>query len=102
MLAFFIDMNYTTYIIYSSKIDKYYIGYTSDFEERSKFHNDASRNRIWTKRGIPWEVFLTIEGLEKSTARKLELHLKKMKSRTYINEIKQNPKKLEALLRSIS
>ena len=102
MPAFFVYMKHTTYILYSPAIDRYYIGYTSSFSDRLSFHNDGARNKIWTKRGIPWEVYLTVEGLEKSMARKLELHLKKMKSRNYLKELKQNPKKLEELLLKLS
>ncbi|GHE56088.1 GIY-YIG nuclease family protein [Roseivirga thermotolerans] len=102
MPAFFVYIKHTTYILYSPGIDRYDIGYTSSFSDRLSFHNDGARNKIWTKRGIPWEVYLTVEGLEKSTARKLELHLKKMKSRNYLKELKQNPKKLEELLLKLS
>ena len=91
-------MNYTTYVLYSPSIDRFYIGYSSNFTERLKFHNDLDKNRISTKRGIPWEVFLTMDGLEKSVSRKLELHLKRMKSKKYLKDLKANPQLVKNLL----
>ena len=45
-------MKYFVYIIYSNLLDKYYIGYTSDLNQRILRHNDGwSRS---TKAGIPW------------------------------------------------
>ena len=42
---------HTTYILHSVKIDTYYIGSTSNIEDRLKRHN-SGRN-TYTKRGIP-------------------------------------------------
>ena len=91
-------MNYTTYILYSKTIDRFYIGYSSNFPERLQYHNNPEKYRIWTKRGIPWEVFLTIDELEKSVSRKLELHLKRMESKKYIKHLKANPQLVKDLL----
>jgi putative endonuclease len=42
------------YILYSSKIDKFYIGHTSDLSLRLSRHNAGWGK--YTKRGIPWEI----------------------------------------------
>ncbi|PIQ46991.1 MAG: excinuclease ABC subunit C [Cytophagales bacterium CG12_big_fil_rev_8_21_14_0_65_40_12] len=88
---------FTVYILYSPTIDKFYIGYTSNIEQRLHFHNDSDKNKIWTKRGQPWEVFFTIQGLHKSQALKIEKYIKRMKSKKHIQELPNNPKSVEEL-----
>jgi putative endonuclease len=88
---------FIVYILYSPSIDKFYIGYTSNIEQRLHFHNDTTKNKIWTKRGQPWEEFFTIQGLQKSQALKIEKHIKRMKSKKYIQDLPNNPKSLEEL-----
>ncbi|MEP1260725.1 GIY-YIG nuclease family protein [Algoriphagus sp.] len=83
-------MDFSVYILHSQSIDKFYIGYTSDFSQRLKFHN-SDQNKIWTKKGQPWAVHILLEGLEKSQAMKIEKHLKNMKSRKYLIDLKLNP-----------
>jgi len=95
-------MSHTTYILYSKKIDKFYIGYSSDFSERLKYHNNPQKNRIWTKRGIPWETFLVINDLDSSMARKIEHYLKSMKSRKFLIELKNDPQKIKALIKRLN
>jgi len=82
-------MNYCVYILYSEKINKFYIGSSSNIESRFEFHN-SSLNRIWTKRGQPWKLKRTIDCKDNSEALKLELKIKRMKSRKYIEEIVKN------------
>ena len=36
-------MNFTVYILFSESKNRYYIGYTSDIEERLKRHNQKSK-----------------------------------------------------------
>ncbi len=45
---------YTVYVLYSDRIDRYYIGYTNDLERRLSEHN--RRKGKFTDRGIPWEL----------------------------------------------
>ncbi len=76
---------YYTYIIHSSSIDKYYIGYTSDLQTRIARHNSG-----WGKfssRGIPWKLVYREEFYTKSEAMKREIEIKKKKSRKYIEEL---------------
>ena len=58
-------MSYFVYILYSEKIDKYYVGKTENPKVRLEFHI-SDLNRIWTKRGQPWEIVKLIE-FENST-----------------------------------
>lgn len=89
--------SFKVYIIFSSSLGKYYVGYTSNFEQRLAFHNDIERNNIWTKRGQPWEMSLLIGNLKKSQALKIEKHIKKMKSKTYIKQLIEDQSLVEEL-----
>ena len=70
------------YIIYSSKRDRYYVGYTSEIENRVAKHNSGSTTS--TKSGIPWELVYREQFNSKKEAIKREKEIKKMKSRIYI------------------
>ena len=45
-------MPYDLYILYSQKIDRYYIGISSNAEKRLFSHNNFPKG--WTAKGIPW------------------------------------------------
>ncbi len=70
------------YIIYSKKIDRYYVGYTDDLEWRLERHNSGWGK--YTKRGIPWELVYDEKHKTKSEAIKREREIKRKKSRKYI------------------
>ena len=73
------------YILFSEKINKYYIGSTTDIERRLHDHNRGKEK--FTKTGVPWILVYT-EALETLTlARKRELQIKKQKSRKYIEQL---------------
>ena len=76
---------YFTYIIYSIRIDQYYIGQTMNLENRLIRHNNKGSKS--TKKSNDWvvkyvEVFNTRE-----LAIKREAEIKKMKSRKYIEQL---------------
>jgi putative endonuclease len=75
-------MNYFLYILYSSSLDKYYIGTTNNIERRIYEHN-LGRGK-YTSKGIPWEIKFTRFFNSKDDAVKEERRLKKCKSRKYI------------------
>jgi putative endonuclease len=77
---------YYVYILYSQKIDKYYIGYSEDPGKRLEFHNSIF-NKIWSKRGQPWEIKLTLEFKSKTEALRAEKLIKRKKSRAYIDAV---------------
>ena len=78
------------YILYSKGLDRYYVGQTSNVENRLSFHNHPDRNRIWTKRGIPWELKICITFPSRSEAISAEIFIKKQKSRKTILDIIEN------------
>ena len=57
---------YHCYILYSEKLDKYYIGSTFNVQERLRRHN--SSNRGFTSAGKPWELKYAEEFKNKSLA----------------------------------
>lgn len=82
-------MAHFVYILYSPTNNKYYIGETPNVIERLSIHNNYLLNTNSTKSGIPWEIYHVIEVSDRSAARKIELHIKKMKSKTYLYNLKK-------------
>ncbi|WP_299901653.1 GIY-YIG nuclease family protein [uncultured Aquimarina sp.] len=76
---------YTVYILFSSSNDKYYVGHTSNLEDRVKRHNQGRSKS--TKTGIPWKVVYTENYQSKSEAYQREVKIKKQKSRKYIEQL---------------
>jgi putative endonuclease len=70
------------YIIYSVKLNKYYVGACIDLERRLNEH-DIGHSKF-TSLGIPWELKYKEEYQTLTAAKKRELVIKKMKSRKYI------------------
>ena len=69
-----------SYILYSEKLDKYYIGSTSSLQGRLQRHNTS--NKGFTSTGKPW-VLKYFEVFEsKHDAIKREFQLKSWKDRT--------------------
>jgi putative endonuclease len=50
---------YTVYILFSSSINKYYIGQTQNLENRIQEHNSGETKSI--ANGIPWKIVFTAE-----------------------------------------
>ena len=73
------------YIIYSKKIDRYYVGYTDDLEWRLERHNSGWGK--YTRRGVPWKLKYTESFERKTEAIKREQEIKKKKSRNYIEKL---------------
>ena len=90
MAASFV-MAYFVYILYSSKLDKFYVGQTENVTNRVDFHNDLVRNNIWTKRGIPWELKVSFNCGSRADAMQLEKKIKNMKSRKLVEFLVGNP-----------
>ena len=53
-------MNPVVYIIYSEKLDKFYIGKSENFAQRLMIHN-LDENEKWSKVGKPWTEYLIVE-----------------------------------------
>jgi len=85
------------YILHSPSFDKYYIGYTDDFNQRLVAHNSTERN-TYTKKYRPWEIAAVFEcGTERGGAMKIEKFIKKQKSRFLLQKM-INGDKLDGIL----
>jgi putative endonuclease len=70
---------YSVYIIYSQKIDKYYIGFSSNVQERLLKHNRNSKG--FSNIGKPWILVYEETFDNKKNAMSRESQLKKWKNR---------------------
>ena len=78
-------MLFTVYILYSSKHNKIYIGYTSNLIQRFYSHNHLGKDG-YTSKFRPWVVIYTEHVEEKSEAMKREKQLKSANGRSWIWE----------------
>ena len=79
------SMSHFVYILYSASKDRYYVGSTSDVENRLTRHNSGATPS--TKAGRPWEVLYMEEHRSKKDALKRENQIKRMKSRVYLEQL---------------
>lgn len=77
---------YYLYILYSTKINKYYVGYSSNPVRRLGEHNSLE-NKNWTQRGQPWELKVSISHDTEGDAKKAEKKVKNLKSRKVIEQV---------------
>ena len=75
-------MKFYFYILYSNSIDKFYIGHTSDIQERIRKHN--SNHKGFTGHKNDWQLVCFEEYDSKSKAYERERQVKSWKSRAKI------------------
>ena len=73
---------FVTYIVYSPKLDRYYIGHTSDLEKRLAEHNAGIST--FTSKTTDWVLKFSKSFDSRTDAFKFEMAIKKKKSRKYI------------------
>ena len=83
--AIFLFMEYCCYILYSAKLDRYYIGHTEDLEQRLVQHNSGLST--FTAKANDWIIVYQQFFDTREEARKRENEIKKKKSRKYIEWI---------------
>src|SRR5688572_11097688 len=88
-------MTHYCYIIYSAKLNKIYIGETSDVSTRIQMHNSGFSP--FTSRANDWELYYLIPCDDKAIALKIEANIKSMKSRKYIENLTKYPEIVEKL-----
>ena len=81
-------MNYV-YILFSKTLNQFYVGETVDIEDRLTQHNSGFYDSAFTKKASDWTLYHAIECIHREQARKIETHIKKMKSKTYIQNLKK-------------
>ncbi len=73
------------YIIYSEKVNKYYVGACTNLERRLYEHNIG--HSTFTSTGIPWVLKYTEQFNSLQEAKRRESEIKKRKSRIYIENL---------------
>ena len=87
----------TVYILYSKSSNAYYTGSCLDLEQRIKEHREKIYKKAFTSQATDWELFFSIENLDYKCARAIETHIKRMKSKVYIENLKKYPEITERL-----
>jgi putative endonuclease len=76
---------YFVYVIYSEKLDKYYIGFTADIQDRLAKHNRKSNG--FSSRGRPWVLVYSESFNSKREAMDRETQLKNWKNRERLEKL---------------
>ena len=88
----------TLYILFSPKLGKFYIGSCLNLEVRLEEHKNKTINGAFTAKTDDWELVFSILNLEYRQARRIEAHIKKMKSKNYILNLKKYPELADKLI----
>ena len=83
-------MEHTVYILFSEKLNKNYIGYTTDLNQRLIFHINAKKEKF-TYNAEDWKLIFSLKCNSKEQGLLIEKHIKKMKSKIYIQNLIKYP-----------
>jgi putative endonuclease len=78
-------MPFHVYVLHSARLNKIYIGFTSDLNARLLSHNELA-TKGWTIRFRPWSLIYSEPFATKAEARRREKELKSAVGRNYIRE----------------
>jgi putative endonuclease len=81
----------SVYILFSNKLDRFYIGSCKEFQFRFEQHLDKVYPGSFTGNADDWQLFLLIEDLSYAKARAIERHIKNMRSKLYIQNLVKYP-----------
>ena len=85
-------------ILYSPSLVKFYTGITQDnVKSRLQIHNNSGYGTQYTSQANDWQIFLIIPCGSVLQSMKIEKHIKKMKSKKYILNLKAYPEIIEKL-----
>ena len=86
------------YILFSKSLNRFYVGACQNLEERIENHNHGTYGKTtYTSIATDWELFMDIGSTDFSHARRLELKIKSMKSKTYILNLKKYPELVDKI-----
>jgi putative endonuclease len=88
----------SVYILYSSKLKKYYVGSCKEMNERIELHLSKYFPGAFTENANDWILYFAIADIEYEQARKIELHIKRMKSKVHIENLKKYPEMVTRLI----
>jgi putative endonuclease len=75
----------SVYILFSEKLNKFYVGACIDLERRFYEHNIGHSK--FTSTGVPWKLVYRETHVDLPEAKRRESQIKKMKSRKFIEEL---------------
>ena len=79
---------YYIYILYSPTEDKYYVGYTTNYQQRLIQHNTQEYFNTYTSKYRPWGLTAVFEcSSDEGVAKKIEKFIKMQKSRKLIEQL---------------
>ncbi len=85
------------YILYSKSASQYYTGSGKDLGKRVEQHFIKEIAGAFTSKAEDWIIYLSIDDLEYKQARDIENHIKRMKSRKYIENLKEYPELVQKI-----
>jgi putative endonuclease len=77
-----------TYIIFSEKVNRYYVGSTQDLDDRLRRHN-AGHSKSTKGKG-PWTLITSFSFKTRSEAMALETKIKKRGAKRFLDERKES------------
>ena len=84
----------SAYILFSESADRFYVGATNAvMSERLRKHNESAYGFHYTSTHHDWQLVLEIICHDFSEARRIELYIKRMKSRKFIQKLISNQRK---------
>ena|ERR1700757_554339 len=90
------------YILHSAKLNKFYTGSCANIELRLLQHKNKEFPDSFTSVSDDWQLYFSINNLDGVVARKVEAHIKSMKSKIYIENLKKHPEITEKLISKFS
>ncbi|MFC3881230.1 GIY-YIG nuclease family protein [Algoriphagus namhaensis] len=94
--------SFFVYVIYSPSRDKYYVGQTSDLDKRLEEHNSHFYSESYTSMSDDWILTKSLPCQDRALALKIEKHIKKNRSRKYVDDFVQYPSIGERLISKYS
>ena len=80
-------MDFFVYIIYSVKLDAFYVGQAINVQQRINEHNSGFYKDTSTNKTNDWTLFYSLKCDTRKQAILIERHIKKMHSRKYYNNL---------------
>ena len=79
-------MMFKVYILWSEKLQRYYVGSTNDLNDRLHRHNSGDGK--YTSKGTPWKLVHFFECLDRKEAVTLENRIKARGIKRYLDDNK--------------
>ena len=92
----------SVYILFSETLDRFYTGSCKDRSYRIEQHFNKDFADSFTAKTDDWVLYFFVDDLEYEQARSIEEHIKKMKSKRYIQNLKKYPEIIQKLIMKYS